>query len=280
MILFAPKSNQTVELNIPENIKSIGVRVSGGADTAILFYILCKHIKESKREIKVYPIYKQCMDRPQTYDVMRVIQKVKELLDYPEFIQDLLMITIPNKSYYEYQECFNYKLFEMGIIDICYGGTTTNPKDSDFNWRSIKERINLPPRREIFDGQLPENVPKKYLEFPFGAVDKKFIAEMYDLHKVREDLLPLTWSCEGSWLDTKGFTKPCGSCYWCEEKRWAFGSADPNRENYCAILDEKLPEYWDTLQKDFHYNFDDNFKNKSWLWKLVNKIFKLQRDAK
>jgi len=280
MILYAPKSDQVVNFEIPDNIKSIGCRVSGGADTAILFYIICKYVKESGRDIKVYPIYKQCMDRPQTYDAMRIIQKVKDLLDNPVCIQELVIITIPNKGSLEYVEYFNYRLFEMGLIDIQYSAQTTNPKDDDFNFHDIPGRSAQLKRREIYDGfypPLPKHAPRYYIDFPFSEVDKKFIAEMYDLFGVREELLHLTWSCEGSWLDTKGFTKPCKSCYWCEEKRWAFGESDRPRTSYCEILDDELPKYWDLFKEDTHYKYDEHFKNKHWWWKIVNRILKLQK---
>lgn len=279
MILYAPKSEQTVELDIPEGIERVGCRVSGGADTAILFYILSKYIKDSKRDIKIFPIHKNMLTRPQIQDAINIVNKVKEILSRDgsdvSFIQDVICLHIPTKPSTRLVEYFNYRLFETGTIQICYGGTTHNPMDENFIFPKIGMRDHNPPRRHFFnvffpdEKNLPEGMRAYHLEFPFGQVDKRFVAEMYDLYKVKDELLPLTWSCEGSWLDTKAFTEPCGNCYWCHEKEWAFGSMDSKKTNYVELLNDELSDY--LVDQDWHYKYKENFKNKSWWWHFVTK---------
>ena len=41
-----------------------------------------------------------------------------------------------------------------------------------------------------------------------------------------DDLFPLTMSCIGFEKETNYFTEPCKKCYWCHEKKWAFGCYD------------------------------------------------------
>ena len=49
----------------------------------------------------------------------------------------------------------------------------------------------------------------------------------YDIYFSHEFLLkeiyPHTKSCTGTAWATQGFTRVCGKCFWCHERRWAFG---------------------------------------------------------
>lgn len=61
---------------------------------------------------------------------------------------------------------------------------------------------------------------------PFINVDKKFIAGLYEQFGLINTLFPLTMSCIGFAPETKNFTEPCKKCFWCYEKKWAFGCYD------------------------------------------------------
>lgn len=56
---------------------------------------------------------------------------------------------------------------------------------------------------------------------PFIHVDKKFIAGIYKEHEL-DELFHLTGSCIGTSDQTDYFTKECRQCFWCHEKKWAF----------------------------------------------------------
>ena len=66
---------------------------------------------------------------------------------------------------------------------------------------------------------------------PFSFVNKKWIAEEYE--KLTEEypqygdlLFNATISCVSYAEHTRDFTKPCTYCWWCQEKKWAFGCYD------------------------------------------------------
>ena len=62
---------------------------------------------------------------------------------------------------------------------------------------------------------------------PFEHVDKRFTAQVYEDLFLLETLFPLTRSCLNKDTEkTNYYEKPCGECYWCEEKFWAFGQYD------------------------------------------------------
>ena len=59
---------------------------------------------------------------------------------------------------------------------------------------------------------------------PFINVDKKFIAAIYFAHPfLLEEIYPHTRSCTGTAWWTQEFTRVCAKCFWCHERRWAFG---------------------------------------------------------
>lgn len=58
---------------------------------------------------------------------------------------------------------------------------------------------------------------------PYVNVDKKFVAGIYHEFGLMDDLFPLTGSCVGSPADRLWNETPCGKCFWCNEKMWAFG---------------------------------------------------------
>lgn len=58
---------------------------------------------------------------------------------------------------------------------------------------------------------------------PFINVDKRFVCGIYKQDNIM-DLYELTSSCVGSAEGTNYFTEPCGKCFWCCEKKWAFDS--------------------------------------------------------
>ena len=57
-------------------------------------------------------------------------------------------------------------------------------------------------------------------------LDKRFVAEMYEQFNLMDNLFPITASCVEYADKTDYFTKPCKKCWWCREKKWAFGAYD------------------------------------------------------
>ena len=44
-----------------------------------------------------------------------------------------------------------------------------------------------------------------------------------ELDNILDEIFPLTGSCTGGSFITKLWTQPCKECFWCHEKKWAFG---------------------------------------------------------
>lgn len=267
MILYAPKSDQIVEINIPENVNRIACFVSGGTDTALLLYVLGKYIIDNKRDITILPFHICYMDRPGFKDAINVTNKVRELLGCgTDIIENIHFEIFTHKETQFIPEWIVANFLHNGDVDKFYGAWTPSPKDENFGYQAHFRGAEGPFRRPMFRDdfctpeqhqlaeetntqlphpEYPENFPVYYLECPFAKVDKKFIAEMYDFFKIKDEIFPLTWSCVGMFKETEGFTKPCGYCYWCKEKKWAFGEMDVPRHSYLTDFKHMFPIYWD-----------------------------------
>lgn len=57
---------------------------------------------------------------------------------------------------------------------------------------------------------------------PFADKDKKVVAELYNKYNLTDTLFALTRSCESFEFD-ETFSEHCGKCWWCKERKWAFG---------------------------------------------------------
>lgn len=109
-------------------------------------------------------------------------------------------------------------------IKLSMHGITANPPveiQKEFGFYDIAES-----RRDLIYDEFDWKKNGKLHYTPFVNVDKKFIAELYKQYDLMDDLFPLTRSCIGIDRKTNFFTQPCGECFWCHEKMWAFGTYD------------------------------------------------------
>jgi|SaaInlStandDraft_1057018.scaffolds.fasta_scaffold08560_6 hypothetical protein len=244
----------------------IAVSMSGGTDSAILFYLMAKHLP---KEIEIIPwtSYESSSDplkeRPYTIEAAEaVLDFVKnafpdanigehykftyDRMD-PEVYEEAVAMNVPSWHLYpmspmgivkillmrrEHNKCFTSGMFGMMV-----GGLTMNPPVKDMEggwsppgWKGESTIPSFEPRRN------PEiHVNHKQLQcrhigrshyHPFMNVDKAFVAGLYEQEGLMDTLYPMTESCTGFAYYTNWFTEPCKRCFWCWEKYWAFGSYD------------------------------------------------------
>lgn len=201
-----------VEIDIHDG--PIGVMLSGGADSSILFYILMKYAPgpihvlscangstNNREPYNALNIVNECMKRTKRNDVFFhsywVSHKTKENL-FP-----WNLISLFRKDY---------------VGKVIYAGFTRPPPVEE-----IKNfDINGPAIGGIYDGEIKENYQINGIFYlPFVNETKKKIAEIYKLLDV-ESLYSITRSCESLTLTTGH----CGTCWWCKERIWAFGKLE------------------------------------------------------
>ena len=241
---------RTSHLDIPfdPNWKRIGVNLSGGADSALMTYLLCKIIKENKFDIAVDIItYQRCWEtRPwQGYISQQVYMWLlnkfagivsKRHLCYipPELEHGVIGPIVDGRSgdqiivgSYNRFSAWHHKL------DAVYNATSKNPdnlredrmrnRDKDAAQGHLKDLWDENPRvRSVF-------------VHPFRFVKKDWIVAQYHIHNII-DLYKITRSCEGDINHHENVRKACGhfrdyndgmhipecgECWWCEERAWA-----------------------------------------------------------
>jgi hypothetical protein len=230
-------------INIPYNTEwnNVAISVSGGADSALLTYLVCELAKEHNVTIHIINHIRMWKTRPwQQYDADRVYNWIFQRFYHTTFKRHTNFIApdieygnigpiltdeygkkvsgdnIQQRAYGEYI-CFNED------IDAYYNAVTRNPKLVLFN--GMRER----------DIESTEN--NKHLErmthmgvevlHPFRFIDKSEIVKKYKELDLM-DLFNITRSCEGEFdgIDYTTYTPGqyvpiCGECFWCKEREWA-----------------------------------------------------------
>ena len=208
-----------------EDTDKIGISMSGGLDSSIIAWLLCKEIFDTNKDTIVYPLHGIDNTRPTSPENMQnVINFLRKSFPTVE-IKD--MSTWDNTKDYIIPKiikdrdglkkwCLEYK------IKYLYQGRTSNPpKEVLESFGGNYEKVRSHDKDKLIKRFIvPFNA---YLIRPWINVDKKYIYEQYKKHNLLDTLEPFTWSCIAYAEDTNFFTEPCKRCYWCKEKHWGFG---------------------------------------------------------
>lgn len=215
-----------VKYDIPSNhyqkdVKVIGQWMSGGADSSLLAFLLCKKIKEENLDIKFQPLSVRRGRPNNPIYAGNVIDFIETELNFKMLDHKVYYPDINDEHQREIKEFTDRDTenFNQGIVDIMYSGITSNPPETDTSISKNKERN----RDENSDRPLVSATTFRYFMNPFYQINKKHIKEIYDMFNLTHKLFPLTYSCEGTVEDTLTHTQHCGKCWWCEERLWAFG---------------------------------------------------------
>jgi 7-cyano-7-deazaguanine synthase in queuosine biosynthesis len=192
--------------------KLVGISLSGGADSAVLLYILLKHLTQP---VHIYTFLSEAKKAVAEPVVDRVIEKCVELSGNTNIVH--------HKEYIDAQTpALIYGIMADRIrekeVDIIYTGMTKFPPDDVINTFNEKLESWLYENRK-FSETRPLYFGNDRFYRPFMNIDKKDIFELYSSLDLLEPLYPLTRSCE----NTDSPLQHCGKCFWCEERHWGFG---------------------------------------------------------
>lgn len=226
-----------MDLYLNQNWKRIGISLSGGADSALLAYLICSntdadiHFTNQIRLWKTRPWQEHVADnviawfkdrfKNNFYLHRNLIPPELEWADKgPTIVDEYGKLKSGNqiilRSHNEYI-AHKYKL------DALYGGINKNP--------DIEIEGSLADRNE---GHIPPHFIHNGIDIchPFVYTKKDWIIKQYFENNI-EDLLNLTRSCEGEFEGinyntyTPGQHIPtCGECFWCKEREWALSCLD------------------------------------------------------
>lgn len=213
---------------LPPGKHTILVKLSGGADSSLVYYALCKEYANNK-DISLVVLTLNT-DRKPFYIpfAKKIIKRVYDLTGKMPIDHMVVNIVHDPDEYVKGQD----DLVEQAIIkhkpSLLYSGLTMNPPADDMKNYFIQNysRFNFD-LKEIFariDSRDKERDYTKYKSdnfniFPFGESNKKTVAEAYNYYNAMEIIYPYTRSCE-AFTDKE---EHCGSCFFCAERHWGFG---------------------------------------------------------
>ena len=225
------------------NWKRIGISLSGGADSALLAYLVLKNTTADLYFTTQIRLWKtRPWQRPVAHNVVDWFKEQfpeRNITHLENFIPPEM--EEPNTTYitdeYGYTKpgnriilrAFNEWAAHTYNLDAWFAGVNKNP-DVPFDGA-------LADREE---GHLPLVMEHMGITVchPFVHTMKDWIIQQYYTHDI-VDLLKLTRSCEGDLndypevfgdLDYKTYTPgqsvpECGKCFWCKEREWAIEKA-------------------------------------------------------
>lgn len=226
----------------------IGISISGGADSALLGFLLCSLISDKKLDIEIHVItnIRMWKTRPwQRYNSIDVYMWLKNKF------KDL--------QFYRHENFISPEL-EYGNIGPIIKDQYGNMKSGDqINTRSYAEFVCHTNKIEAWFSAITKNAPEDFSSkgmpdrnvdkftdlksivneheglwvcHPFRFTTKDWIVKQYKNNNIL-DLFYQTRSCEGDFdfLNYKNYipgqsVPECGNCYWCQERHWAIEKND------------------------------------------------------
>lgn len=241
-----------LDIPINPNWNNIGINLSGGADSALLTYLICSIIKENELSTKIHIITMiRCWDtRPWQEDIsIKVFDALKNM--FPDIIVDRHEgFIVP-----EFEGKGSGNIFKGVGGDVITGNSYNNyfafrkNLDAIYNAVSMNHDTNVKSRvarrdRSAEQGHISDLMSKNnkysfYIMTPFRFVKKDWIVAQYHIHNIL-DLYNITRSCEGD-ITSQNINQKyssihdynpsdsiptCGKCFWCNERNWADNNVD------------------------------------------------------
>jgi len=216
----------SVDMSIPENYHDILISFSGGADSTLMFWLLLNTIP-ADRNVKFHPLTGVTPHKGK-FKLFTSQANLDNLIDdFPEHKIAKRHI-IYNDTQIEVGDCA-IDLQKNGTVDMRMFGLTKNPPHDvmathDLLYKRIEERDN--------DGKCWRTDVAGIFFEPFINVDKRWVAQCYLDFGLMGRYYNNTISCERlrDTPDMLHSEEPCGHCWWCREKKMAFGILDGQYE--------------------------------------------------
>jgi hypothetical protein len=233
MILHSDDGTQSINFDIDEKYNKILVNCSGGADSAILLYMVVDYLMKNNRTDATVSVSTCANDFKHRWNARKAADVINWTIANTGFANfDMHYTYYRDKQDTAYFHEVEYRLFREGRTNLIISGITNNPVVEasvlDINGTAVDLVATGLPNRNVGEDAKALNI-REDLEWawytPFHKVDKRFVASMYNQYNVMP-LFDLTRSCEVIPIGDYNpeFEKtPCGECWWCLERKWAFG---------------------------------------------------------
>lgn len=209
-------SQDTIEFEF-EKYTGIAVCLSGGADSATLFYCLAEYITVENLDIKLYPItISSKNDLVAAHAGTLVVNFVKKR--FPNVFIEHICKSITLSG--DFKAPTAYRIIEdmyfKGQVQAYIEGVTRNP-DNTFKFNPpAYHHVPAEKFREVHIPKVKTHQSGLLRIRPFAGINKKGVCEITDQKKITARILLMTRSC------TDGLQFRCNTCWWCRERQWGF----------------------------------------------------------
>ena len=204
-MIYTTLNNRKIDISLPNTPKNIMVALSGGADSALMLYLLAKELKATNSPVTLSTYTCPRPDGGANYSP-KIVQYVNNKLGLnisgPSIIGDgdadhSIVIAKANQL-----------LLDTGKYDLIYVAENSIPPITIDSMPPVRSKSKYEWRR---------------LVLPFYDLTKDDIIDLYFKEGI-EDLLTYSHSCTGLTVGR------CNVCFNCVERAWAFsviGKEDP-----------------------------------------------------
>jgi len=223
-------------LTIDKNWKRIGISLSGGADSALLAYLI---LKDTNADIYFTTQVRMWKTRPwQRYVAKGVVEWFRNRFDNRiEHIEGFIPPELEEPTSPLITDEYGAAKPGNRIILRAHNEYLIHTHNLDAWFAAVNQNPNID-----IPGALPERnngvlpLHMKHMEVdichPFVYTTKDWIIKQYYENNI-EDLLNITRSCEGEFseLNYKTYIPNqivpiCNECFWCKEREWAIQCQD------------------------------------------------------
>lgn len=219
-----------MNINFNETHKKILLDISGGADSSLLLYMLIKYLQDTKRTDVEVNLLTMAFDKKGRWTAKYANSIIDFVIDktQTDYIKNhwVFYRKTPESTYIPQMEEHYIK---SENITLLMNGRTANPPlgETVTNYKGesilLTETSPAPERNVNGSAKIYQYYSTLTIYRPFVNLHKKEIKDLYEKYDLLDSLFPLTRSCEGFDYETENYTKTCGRCWWCLERKWAFG---------------------------------------------------------
>jgi len=213
---------------LPEGKHNIVVKLSGGADSSLIYYVLCKEYANNK-DVNLIVVTLNTDKKPYYIPfAQKIIKRVYDLTGKVPIDHMTISIKHDPDDYVSYQDELVDQAIKKYNPALMYSGLTMNPPAEEMKQFFIDnyKKINID-LLEVLKSIDSRDKVRDYTQYrsnnfnilPFGQSNKKAVAAAYRQHDAMERLYPYTRSCE-AFSDKE---EHCGNCFFCAERWWGFG---------------------------------------------------------
>lgn len=205
---------ETIDFHLSSDIKVVGLKISGGADSALVSYLLSKYVTEQRPNIKIQPVTVSHAGKSYQKEYAESVINFCKKMFGDIFLPHIHGWCDTAEDYVKSQDEIILKLYKDKKIQCHFIGITQNPPSEVMNqigWNGPADDRSANVKRPIKNNNAYRLLVN---------INKKGVYELYKKHNLLDTLFPLTRSCEEF---TEDFSKHCEECWFCKERYWGFG---------------------------------------------------------